>query len=72
MFDALRIGMEESFTVSSLQRKLGLGWQKAARIGDLMKEMGVLIPDEKDPKRSRVNLTEDEFEELLRENEEEN
>ncbi len=72
LFDALRIGMEESFTVSSLQRKLGLGWQKAARIGDLMKEMGVLLPDEKDPKRSRVNLTEQEFEELLRENEEEN
>jgi S-DNA-T family DNA segregation ATPase FtsK/SpoIIIE len=70
-FDALRIGMEETISISYLQRKLGLGFQKAARIWDMMKDMGVLVPDEKDPKRSRVNLTQDEYEELLSANDEE-
>lgn len=70
LFAALRIGMEESISVSYLQRKLGLGWQKAAKIGDLMEEMGVLVPDEKDPKRKRVNLTDEELQQLIRDNEE--
>ncbi len=68
LFDALRLGMEESISASYLQRKLGLGWQKAARIGDIMKDLGVLVPDEKDPKkRSRVNMTEEEFAEFYAE-----
>ena len=70
-FDALQIGMDEPISISYLQRKLGLGFQKAARIWDMMKDMGVLVPDEKDPKRSRVNLTQDEYEELLAANNEE-
>jgi DNA segregation ATPase FtsK/SpoIIIE-like protein len=53
-----------------LQRKLGLGFQKAARIKDMMDDMGVLVPDEKDPKKLRVNLTQEEYEELVRSNEE--
>ncbi len=71
LFDAMRIGMEESLSISYLQRRLSLGFQKAARIFDIMKDMGVLVPDEKDPKRSRVNLTQDELEELIAHNEEE-
>lgn len=68
LFDALRLGMEESISASYLQRKLGLGWQKAARIGDIMKDLGVLVPDEKDPKkRSRVNMTEEEYEQFVAE-----
>ena len=70
-FDALQIGMDEPISISYLQRKLGLGFQKAARIWDMMKDMGVLVPDEKDPKRSRVNLTQEEYEELLAANNEE-
>jgi DNA segregation ATPase FtsK/SpoIIIE-like protein len=53
-----------------LQRKLGLGFQKAARIKDMMDDMGFLVPDEKDPKKLRVNLTQEEYEELVRSNEE--
>ena len=69
-FEALEIGMEEGISISYLQRKLSLGFQKAARMFDTMKDMGLLVPDEKDTKKSRVNLTRDEYEELVRANEE--
>ena len=69
-FEALEIGMNEGISISYLQRKLGLGFQKAARIKDTMDDMGLLIPDEKDPKKLRVNLTQEEYEELVRANEE--
>ena len=69
-FEALEIGMEEGISISYLQRKLSLGFQKAARMFDTMKDMGLLVPDEKDTKKSRVNLTREEYEELVRANEE--
>ena len=69
-FDALELGMNEGISISYLQRKLGLGFQKAARIKDMMDDMGVLVPDEKDHKKLRVNLTQEEYEELVRSNEE--
>ena len=71
LFDAMKIGMAEPISISYLQRRLGLGFQKAARIFDTMKEMGILVPDDKDPKRSRVNLTDEEYEELVNSNDEE-
>ena len=71
LFDAMKIGMVEPISISYLQRRLGLGFQKAARIFDTMKEMGILVPDDKDPKRSRVNLTDEEYEELVNSNDEE-
>ncbi len=71
LLKAMEIGMEESISISYLQRRLGLGFQKAARTFDTMKDMGILVPDEKDPKRSRVNLTREEYEELVNSNEEE-
>ncbi|MBO7326524.1 MAG: hypothetical protein J6U74_03335, partial [Clostridia bacterium] len=69
-FEALELGMTEGISISYLQRRLGLGFQKAARIKDMMDDMGVLVPDEKDPKKLRVNLTQEEYEELVRSNEE--
>ena len=71
LFDAMKIGMAEPISISYLQRRLGLGFQKAARIFDTMKEMGILVPDDKDPKRSRVNLTDEEYEDLVNSNDEE-
>lgn len=65
LFEAMQIGMYESITASSLQRKLGLGWPKAAKIMDTLKELGVLVPNEKDPKRFNVNLNEDEYEQMV-------
>ena len=69
-FKALEMGMHEGISISYLQRRLGLGFQKAARIKDMMDDMGVLVPDEKDPKKLRVNLTQEEYEEIVRANEE--
>lgn len=70
LFKALEIGIqlrEENnapISVSLLQRKLGLGWPKAARIYDMMDERGYLSVDDKDPKKKKVNLTYDELAEL--------
>lgn len=67
LFKALEIGIqlrEENnapISVSLLQRKLGLGWPKAARIYDMMDERGYLSVDENDPKKKKVNLTYDEL-----------
>ena len=69
-FKAVKLGMQEGISISYLQRKLGLGFQKAARIKDMMDDLGIIVPDEKDPKKLRVNLTNEEYEELVRANEE--
>lgn len=67
LFKALEIGIQlreennASISVSLLQRKLGLGWPKAARIYDMMDERGYLSVDEHDPKKKKVNLTYDEL-----------
>lgn len=69
LFEALRLGMEsETMSISYLQRKLGLGWPKAAKIFDMMDDMGYIVPDEKDPKRKRVEISEAEFGELISDN----
>ena len=69
-FEAVQLGMTDGISISYLQRRLGMGFQKAARIKDMMDDMGLLVPDEKDPKKLRVNLTQEEYEELVRANEE--
>ena len=71
LFDALEIGIQlkeegKPFSVSILQRKLGLGWPKAARIHDMIADRGYLSPDANDPKKKVVNLTYEEVEELRR------
>lgn len=69
LFDALRIGLDGApLSISNMQRKLGLGWPKAAKIFDMMDDMGFLSPDEKDPKRKKVNISEQELDELIRDN----
>ena len=47
-----------------MQRRLGLGWPEAAKIYDKMDLMGYLTPDEHDPKKKKVNITQEELEEL--------
>ncbi len=70
LFDALQLGIElreeqdAPISISFMQRRLGLGWPKAAKIYDKMDLMGYLTPDEHDPKKKKVNITYDELEEL--------
>lgn len=71
LFDALRLGIELReednlpISISFLQRRLGLGWPKAAKIHDLMDTMGYLTPDEHDKKKKIVNISYDELDELI-------
>lgn len=72
LFDALRLGIEiredggnTQFSISFLQRKLGLGWPKAAKIYDQIELMGYLSTDEHDKKKKFVNITHDELDELI-------
>ncbi len=66
VFEALRLGMEGTLiTITLLQRKLGLGWPKAAKIYDIIEDMGYFEPDEKDRKKMRVVISEEEFQSLL-------
>ncbi len=70
LFDALQLGIElreeqdAPISISFMQRRLGLGWPKAAKIYDKMDLMGYLSPDEHDPKKKKVNITYEELEEL--------
>lgn len=70
LFDALQLGIElreeqdAPISISFMQRRLGLGWPKAAKIYDKMDLMGYLTPDEHDPKKKKVNITYEELEEL--------
>ncbi len=70
LFDALQLGIElreeqdAPISISFMQRRLGLGWPKAAKIFDKMDLMGYLTPDEHDPKKKKVNITYEELEEL--------
>lgn len=72
LFDALRQGIEiredggnATFSISFLQRRLGLGWPKAAKIYDQIELMGYLSTDEHDKKKKFVNITYDELDELI-------
>lgn len=70
LFDALQLGIElreeqdAPISISFMQRRLGLGWPKAAKIYDKMELMGYLTPDEHDPKKKKVNISYEELEEL--------
>lgn len=70
LFDALRLGIElreeqnAPLSISFLQRRLGWGWPKSAKVYDKMDLMGYLTPDEHDPKKKRVNITYEELAEL--------
>ncbi len=70
LFDALELGIEmreqhdRAFSISYMQRKLGLGFQKAARIHDLIKTLGYLSQEGDDKKKAYVNISREELEEL--------
>lgn len=61
--DALRLGIElredqdAPISISFMQRRLGFGWPKASKLYDKMELMGYLSPDEKDPKKKKVNIS---------------
>lgn len=70
LYDALELGIQireeqdAPLSISFLQRRMGFGWPKAAKIYDLMDRMGYLSPDEHDPKKKKVNITYEELADL--------
>ena len=76
-YDVLELGIQlreeqdSPISISFLQRRMGFGWPKAAKIYDLMDRMGYLTPDEHDPKKKKVNITYEELEKLREEAEKE-
>ena len=70
LLDALELGIQlretdgNSFSTSYIQRKLGFGYQKAARIVDTIKEMDYIGVSERDPKKTIVTMTREELEEF--------
>lgn len=71
LFKALELGIQlreddnAPISISYMQRKLGLGWPKAAKIYDLMDDLGYLTPDEHDAKKKKVNISYEELDELV-------
>ena len=70
---ALEIGLEmkengKSFSISYLQRRLSVGFNKAAGLVDKIKDMGYLSTSAEKPNFSYVNITEAELDELKRAN----
>ena len=64
VFDAVRMGLDGTpITISSMQRKLSLGFPKAAKIFDIMKDMG-LIEYDAETKKHRVCISEEELDAL--------
>lgn len=67
---ALELGIElretdgKSFTTSFIQRRLGYGYQKAARIVDIIGEMDYIGVSPHDPKKTIVTMSREEFEEF--------
>ena len=62
------MGLEGNLiTISSMQRKLGLGFPKAAKIFDIMKDMNLIEPDP-ESKKHKVCITEEDLEELMQAN----
>ncbi len=51
-----------------MQRRLGFGWPKAAKIYDTMDQLGYLTPDEHDPKKKKVNISYEDLDALQQEN----
>lgn len=77
LYDVLELGIQlreeqdAPISISFLQRRMGFGWPKAAKIYDLMDRMGYLSPDEHDPKKKKVNVTYEELANLRAEAEKE-
>lgn len=68
VFEAVRMGLDGNLiTISSMQRRLGLGFPKAAKIFDIMKDMNLIEPDP-ESKKHKVCITEEDLEELMRAN----
>ena len=64
VYDAVRMGLDGTpITISSMQRKLSLGFPKAAKIFDIMKDMG-LIEYDAETKKHRVCIAEVELDAL--------
>ena len=64
IFKALRMGLDGSpITISGMQRKLGLGFPKAAKLFDIMTEHGFIAPTG-DDKKNRVCISEEEIDAL--------
>ena len=64
VYDAVRMGLDGTpITISSMQRKLSLGFPKAAKIFDIMKDMG-LIEYDAETKKHRVCISEEELDAL--------
>ncbi|MDE7372598.1 MAG: DNA translocase FtsK, partial [Clostridia bacterium] len=67
LLDALELGIElrednnSPLSISYMQRKLGFGYPKAAKIHDQMNEMGYLTDDGSGKKRMIVNITREEL-----------
>ncbi|MCM1306615.1 MAG: FtsK/SpoIIIE domain-containing protein [Bacteroides sp.] len=72
LLDALELGIElrednnSPLSISYMQRKLGFGYPKAAKIHDQMKEYGFLTDDGTGKKRMIVNITREQLR-LMRE-----
>ena len=65
VFGALRMGLEGNpITISGMQRRLGLGFPKAAKLFDYMKDMHFIEPTE-DGKKHKICITEEELEALM-------
>ena len=61
---ALRLGLDGSpITISGMQRRLGLGFPRAAKLHDIMIANGFIAPTG-DDKKNRVCLTEEEIDAL--------
>ena len=68
MVDAIRLALEmEQISSSMLQRRLKIGFNRAARIVDAMEERGFVGPSE-GAKPRQVLLTWEEFHELYGDN----
>ena len=64
VFAAARIGLDGTpLTISSLQRKLNLGFPKAARVVDIMKDLGI-VEYNADDKKYHVVISEEELDAL--------
>ena len=65
VFAAVRMGLDGTpITISGMQHKLSLGFPKAAKIFDLMRDMHLIEPTE-DGKKHKVCITEEELDAMM-------
>ena len=71
VLEALKLGMEGSLvSISMLQRKLGVGYPRAGAIYDQIERMGYLGPPQKPNNARPVTITQEEYDALVEECEE--